>query len=937
MSEQKNNNHLKQELPGEIQPENQLYTNDFVIPDDLVVNIVRDTNGTFVDGNTRLISSFLPSDHPALVNSEESFQYATSLRENAPNPFQDLDREEWRWEDEEINFTPEHECDHDHNNDHPEDHNEPLATNISPQSTSSSSNILVDDLITALVTQRQWTLTSERTITFSFYEDDVFGGSYYGIETGVKEVSEGIKINVRNIFDWMESVIDINFIEIEETDVNTFGQIRFQLSDDPQYAFAYYPSSSNTGGDVHLNPYYDQFGGYNDFQTFAGSHGYRSLIHEIGHALGLKHPHDGSLNLSPEWDNTVNTVMSYNKTAIGQGTLMPLDVAALQSMYGASNLNNGDTYYNFSGSIKDLLTNSQFNLVTPYNTQQILWDGGGMDTIDFSQLSFDNSGYYININEGGFLTSQSKYQTTSYYVNGTPYYTTAYGIAIAYNVLIENVINSNSSDEIFLNSAGNRISGYAPSLTTGNDIVWYSNAADTLDLSLYNFANVASSQSGQDLILGLGSNGSITVKNYYFGERINILYGDINTLNLSINDVSVVEGNSGTTDMIFTVSLVGNSTTPISVNYTIAPQTASTGDYSITSTTGTLTFNPGETQKNITVKVNGDTSFEGNETLAITLSNPTGGATIVDGTGIGTILNDDSAPAVSIGDLTVNENGTATVTVSLSSASTQNVTVNYATANGTAIAGSDYTSSNGTVSFNAGETVKTFTVGIINDSSYEPNDETFFINLSNVQNAVIADNQAVVTIKDNDPAPAIGISINDLSLTEGSQKRSTSTKTFSVNVSLSNPSNQTITVQYATANGTATNGSDFIATSGLLTFNPSVTSQTLNIQVYSDLTGEGNENFFINLINPLNATLSDNQGLVTIVNDDLTSGGTGGKGSKSATITSNNLTIASPESLYSSWGSDVTQDNNIFYDDGVNNLGLTDSYGFDNSLNQSSI
>src|SRR5207244_875595 len=111
---------------------------------------------------------------------------------------------------------------------------------------------------------------------------------------------------------------------------------------------------------------------------------------------------------------------------------------------------------------------------------------------------------------------------------------------------------------------------------------------------------------------------------------------------LSINDVSVTEGDSGSTPATFTVSLSAASSFTVTVNYATADNTANAGsDYQ--STSGTLTFNPGETAKPVTVLVNGDTTFEQNETFFVNLTSPTN-ATISDAQGQGTITNDDAAP-----------------------------------------------------------------------------------------------------------------------------------------------------------------------------------------------------------------------------------------------------------------------------------------------------
>ena len=190
------------------------------------------------------------------------------------------------------------------------------------------------------------------------------------------------------------------------------------------------------------------------------------------------------------------------------------------------------------------------------------------------------------------------------------------------------------------------------------------------------------------------------------------------------------------------------------------------------------------------------------------------------------------------------------------------MTVNYSTANGTATAGSDYIATSGTLTFNPGDTTKTITVLVNGDTLNEAN-ETFFVNLSNPVNATIADAQGLGTILNDDALPSI--SINDVSLAEGNS--GTTNAVFTV--TLSPASGQTVTVNYSTANGTATAGSDYIATSGTLTFNPGDTTKTITILVNGDTVVEPNETFSVNLTTVTNATITRGQGVGTIVNDDV--------------------------------------------------------------------
>ena len=225
---------------------------------------------------------------------------------------------------------------------------------------------------------------------------------------------------------------------------------------------------------------------------------------------------------------------------------------------------------------------------------------------------------------------------------------------------------------------------------------------------------------------------------------------------LSIDDVSLNEGNAGTTTATFTASLSAASTSAVTVNYTTADATSAAGtDYVAAS--GTLTFAAGQTTKTVTVTINGDTTVEPNETFVVNLS-AASGATIADAQGQGTIVNDDVAPpppTLSVNDASVNEGnagtGTATFTVTLSAASASVVTVNYATADATAIAGTDYVAGTGMLTFAIGETTKTVAVTINGDAVVESN-ETFVVNLSAAVGATIADAQGQGTIVNEDVA-----------------------------------------------------------------------------------------------------------------------------------------------------------------------------------------
>src|SRR5205823_14054025 len=145
-------------------------------------------------------------------------------------------------------------------------------------------------------------------------------------------------------------------------------------------------------------------------------------------------------------------------------------------------------------------------------------------------------------------------------------------------------------------------------------------------------------------------------------------------------NVTVTEGDSGTTNANFIVTLSAASGRTVVVNYATADGTATApSDYVAILTTG-LTFNPGETIKTITVLVNGDIVDEPNETFTLNLSNPTN-ATVPTATGTGTIVNDDTPPTVTLsltGSPMAEAGGVATVTATLSRVYALTVTVDLA-------------------------------------------------------------------------------------------------------------------------------------------------------------------------------------------------------------------------------------------------------------------
>jgi sugar lactone lactonase YvrE len=224
---------------------------------------------------------------------------------------------------------------------------------------------------------------------------------------------------------------------------------------------------------------------------------------------------------------------------------------------------------------------------------------------------------------------------------------------------------------------------------------------------------------------------------------------------LTIADASTTEGNSGATTEQFAVTLAPWSPLALTVPFTTHDGTAHTStDFGAIS--GSVSFAPADTTKTISVPIVVDRLSEPTETytVEITAPPPVG---LVRSVAIGTILDDDGTATLSIGDATVTESNSgitnASFPVVLSPASGQAVTVQYATANGTAEASADFQSAQGTLSFEAGQTSASISVPIVGDIVHEP-DETFTVTLSNpTGGAAVGRAQALGTILDDDPAP----------------------------------------------------------------------------------------------------------------------------------------------------------------------------------------
>jgi azurin len=255
---------------------------------------------------------------------------------------------------------------------------------------------------------------------------------------------------------------------------------------------------------------------------------------------------------------------------------------------------------------------------------------------------------------------------------------------------------------------------------------------------------------------------------------------------------------------------------------------------------------------------------ETNEAFRVTISAATGGA-MISGTNITwvTITENDVGLAFSAATYAVSEAGTnVTLTVVQTGDLSASASVDYVTSDSSAIEGADYTGTNGTLNFGPGTNSLTIVVPITEDSTVETN-EIFRVSLTNALNAVLlARSNAVVTILENDSV--LSLSTNAISVNENGTRAT-------LTVVRTGGTNATATVDFATADGSATNAVDYMGTNGTLSFGPGVASRTITVPIINDSIVDGDNSFVVSLSNPSAAALGAvTNTTVTILDNDST-------------------------------------------------------------------
>jgi aryl-phospho-beta-D-glucosidase BglC (GH1 family)/Ca2+-binding RTX toxin-like protein len=384
---------------------------------------------------------------------------------------------------------------------------------------------------------------------------------------------------------------------------------------------------------------------------------------------------------------------------------------------------------------------------------------------------------------------------------------------------------------------------------TGNDTISYHWSGAAVDVDLLRSAQKNGDASGDVLV---------NIENIRGSARNDLLAGDngANVIN-GLGGQDRLSGRDGSDRFVFSSAADANGDVVT--------------DYSSADTLDFSAFNPSFlaiTNDGVNTRIIGDTNNDGVGDFTVTLS---GVHTSVNGVTVGSTPPPPPPPppppTIAINDVTADETaGTVTFTVTRSGSLTAASSVNFATADGTATAGADYTALSGTVSFAAGEASKTVTVAVTNDALVEGS-ETFTVNLTGGTNVTIADAQGVGTINSEDvPAPsAPAIAVTDVTVNEAAGPL-TFTITRSGDLSLAS------TVNFATADGTATAGTDYVAANGTVSFAAGQATATVSVQITNDTLVESPETLFLNLTAGTNATISDAQGVGTVNSDDTGTG-----------------------------------------------------------------
>lgn len=483
-----------------------------------------------------------------------------------------------------------------------------------------------DNRIDSLLSGTKWgeeNVGSAVTLTYSIPEGSTYWSYTEEANAGFSTLSGAQRDHFRSAMNTWAEVTQLTLTEVPDS--TTYGDIRIAYTQSitgNTQAYAYLPGTGTysgdiitpnaKAGDIWVNPSLTDLA--------PGSTGYSTLLHEIGHALGLKHSFEaegGFPAVASGFDDTHYTVMSYtdydgagfvytdvNATQytfreVMPTTLMPYDILAAQYLYGTdTTTRTGDDTYTF-GTSAELKT---------------IWDAGGMDTIDASnQTQF---GVNINLVDGAF--SDIGARQTSYAGEKQQ---AIDNIAIAYGVVIENAIGSGLADTLTGNNADNTLQGGG-----GNDTIDGGAGTDTAKYSGQKSAYTVTKESNGSLTVE-GADGKDTLQNIEqlaFDDGTFVVSELLSSTKIPTQK-SEVDLTPGEAEMAyFLLEIADAQGKDVSVQYSTRDGSAVAGqDYVATS--GTATIAAGETHLAIAVALVDDNIAEGNETFSLVVTNPSGG------------------------------------------------------------------------------------------------------------------------------------------------------------------------------------------------------------------------------------------------------------------------------------------------------------------------